>query len=407
MVVKILMVNKFLYPNGGSETYIFKLGEELQRQGHEVQYFGMEHEGRIVGNHAQVYTSNMDFHTGKLQKLLYPFRIIYSKEAYRKMQTVLHDFEPDVVHLNNINFQLTPSVIEAVRDWEKGKNKKINLIYTAHDSQLVCPNHLMQQFLSGVKCQECLEKDTWQCVKHKCIHGSTVKSLLGSVEAAYYKHKHTYRKIDHIVCPSKFIKECLDYNADLKGRTKVLHNFVSMVNAEKKEVNAVEEKYVLYFGRYSPEKGVNTLIEVCKRTPHIHYKFAGSGPLKEQVCQLENVEELGFLKSENLSQVIREAQFVIFPSECYENCPFSVLEAQMCGTPVIATDLGGTPELINNGVSGVLFEPGNVDSLLKCVNRLWNDEAVVRRLSHGCLQQSYMGVEEYTEQLMKIYEECR
>ena len=89
MVVKILMVNKFLYPNGGSETYIFKLGEELQRQGHEVQYFGMEHEGRIVGNHAQVYTSNMDFHTGKLQKLLYPFRIIYSKEAYRKMQTVL------------------------------------------------------------------------------------------------------------------------------------------------------------------------------------------------------------------------------------------------------------------------------------------------------------------------------
>ena len=112
--MKILMVNKFLYPNGGSETYIFKLGEELQRQGHEVQYFGMEHEGRIVGNHAEAYTSNMDFHTGKLQKLLYPFRIIYSKEAYRKMQMVLNDFEPDVVHLNNINFQLTPSVLSLI-----------------------------------------------------------------------------------------------------------------------------------------------------------------------------------------------------------------------------------------------------------------------------------------------------
>ena len=79
--MKILMVNKFLHPNGGSETYIFKLGNELKRQGHEVEYFGMEHEGRIVGNHAQVYTRNMDFHTGKLQKLLYPLIIISSGEA--------------------------------------------------------------------------------------------------------------------------------------------------------------------------------------------------------------------------------------------------------------------------------------------------------------------------------------
>lgn len=70
--MKILMVNKFLYQNGGSETYIFKLGEALQKKGHEVQYFGMEHKDRIVGNHAQCYTSNMDFHTGRLQKLLYP-----------------------------------------------------------------------------------------------------------------------------------------------------------------------------------------------------------------------------------------------------------------------------------------------------------------------------------------------
>ena len=83
------MVNKFLYPNGGSETYIFELGKKLHEMGHEVQYFGMEHEGRIVGNHAESYTANMDFHSTKLQKILYPFKIIYSHEARKKIRPVL------------------------------------------------------------------------------------------------------------------------------------------------------------------------------------------------------------------------------------------------------------------------------------------------------------------------------
>ena len=104
--MKVLLVNKFLYPNGGSETYIFEIGKKLIEQGHEVQYFGMEHEKRIVGNNAGSYTSNMDFHTGKLQKLLYAFKILYSIEARKKIRVVLEDFKPDVVHLNNINFQI-------------------------------------------------------------------------------------------------------------------------------------------------------------------------------------------------------------------------------------------------------------------------------------------------------------
>ena len=91
--MKILIVNKFLYPNGGSETYIFQLGEQLAQMGHEVQYFGMEHEGRIVGNAAESYTSDMDFHSGKIKKLLYPFRIIYSREARKKIRRVLERSE--------------------------------------------------------------------------------------------------------------------------------------------------------------------------------------------------------------------------------------------------------------------------------------------------------------------------
>ena len=118
--MKILMVNKFLYPNGGSETYIFKLGQRLRELGHEVQYFGMEHKDRIVGNRVEAYTSNMDFHgSSKLEKLTYPIKTIYSVEARKKIRLVLEDFQPDVCHLNNFNYQLTPSIILEIRKWEK------------------------------------------------------------------------------------------------------------------------------------------------------------------------------------------------------------------------------------------------------------------------------------------------
>lgn len=103
--MKVLIINKFLYPNGGSETYIFKLGDTLKRYGHEVQYFGMEHAGRCVGNNVNSYTTDMDFHKcSKLSKLTYPVKTIYSKEARVKIRKVLDDFKPDVCHLNNFNY---------------------------------------------------------------------------------------------------------------------------------------------------------------------------------------------------------------------------------------------------------------------------------------------------------------
>ena len=90
--MRVLIINKFLYPNGGSETYIFKLGEALEQHGHEVQYFGMEHEGRCVGNRVNAYTSDMDFHGGsKLSKLTYPIKTIYSKEEIVKQRVALYE----------------------------------------------------------------------------------------------------------------------------------------------------------------------------------------------------------------------------------------------------------------------------------------------------------------------------
>ena len=399
--MKVLIVNKFLYPNGGSETYIFKLGEELAKQGHEVQYFGMEHEGRIVGNHAQCYTGNMDFHTGKLQKLLYPFKIIYSREAARKMCIVLEDMQPDVVHLNNFNFQLTPSVIYAVRKYNKRYGKKVRLIYTAHDSQLVCPNHLMQNPITHDCCDACLTKGVGQCAKRRCIHGSRAKSLIGTVEAKLYKALKTYRLIDVVICPSRFLKEKLDTDPVLRQRTVVLHNFV---DKQLDITNVEKQDYVLYFGRYSEEKGIRTLAEVCKKLPNILFHFAGSGPLEEELHQIANIKLLGFLSGETLMKEIAQARFVVFPSECYENCPFTVMEAQLYGTPVIASDIGGTPELLEENQTGELFESGNVEILAKKIENLWQDTERLERYTVNCRNVHFDNAEQYVDKIMKLYQ---
>lgn len=399
--MKILIVNKFLYPNGGSETYIFKLGNELKRQGHEVEYFGMEHEGRIVGNHAQVYTSNMNFHTGKLQRLIYPFKIIYSSEAAKKIRKVLEDFEPDVVHLNNFNFQLTPSVIYAVKKYERKRKRKMRLVYTAHDSQLVCPNHLMQNPITLTCCDECLKHGAFQCARRKCIHGSRIKSLLGAFEAVLYKKLKAYQKLDVIVCPSRFLKDKLDTDFVLRQKTIVLHNFVD----QKMQAEMVpKQDYVLYFGRYSQEKGINTLLKVCQKLSEIPFHFAGGGPLEEEIRKLPNIKLCGFLEGDTLAREIAGARFVVFPSECYENCPFAVMEAQMCHTPVIGSDLGGIPELIEEGITGELFESGNEDLLACKVKSLWEQPDRLKIYTENCKNVKFDSVEEYTKKLLKLYE---
>ena len=406
--MKILIVNKFLYPNGGSETYIFELGKQLQKMGHEVQYFGMEHEGRIVGNRVESYTSDMDFHGGGLSKLLYPFQIIYSREARMKIRAVLQDFQPDVVHLNNFNFQLTPSVLYEIAAFRKKTKSKIKMVYTAHDSQLVCPNHLMQQFLSGERCTKCIGGSPWNCAKYKCIHGSRVKSLLGSAEAFLYRKVRAYNYIDTVICPSRFLKEKLDTLNKLKDKTVVMHNFINTERTLDENGVAYNNReikpYVAYVGRFSKEKGISTLLSVCKDSKEIPYVFAGSGPLQEEVDAAENVENKGFLRGEALKEVMQNARFVVFPSECNENCPFTVMEAVSYGTPVVGAAIGGVPELIRDGENGLLFESGNKEKLLEMIQKLWTDETYLKKLTDGCRDTKFDSVEEYCEKLIeKIY----
>lgn len=397
------MVNKFLYPNGGSETYIFELGKQLEKMGHEVQYFGMEHEGRIVGNHAESYTANMDFHTGKLQKLMYPFKIIYSKEARKKIRAVLKDFQPDVVHLNNINFQITPSIIYEIRSFEKKMGKKIKIVFTAHDSQWICPNHLMFIPSTGEKCQKCLNGKYHNCAKNKCIHNSTVKSILGAIEGYYYRMRKTYRLVDTIICPSKFMYEQFKKDSVLADKVMWKHNFLLVPENVESILQEPKQGYVLYFGRFSKEKGMDTLLEACRQLPQVPFVFAGTGPMEDDVNKIENITNKGFQTGESLQKLIRGAIFSICSSQCYENCPFSVMESQLYGTPVIGANIGGIPELIQENRTGELFESGNAESLKKIIQQLWNNKELCENYAEYCRTNRFQTVEEYCTDMLQIY----
>ena len=188
--MKILMINKFLYHCGGSETYIFKLGNYLKSAGHEVQYFGMYDKRNVVGNKVNSYTSNMDFRNGsKLSKLTYPLKTIYSTEARKQIRKVLDDFQPDVCHLNNFNYQLTPSIILEIKEW----NSNCKIVFTAHDYNLICPNHMLNIPNQKKNCELCLSGKYFNCTKNKCIHGSRIKSVIGTMEAMFWNSQGTYK----------------------------------------------------------------------------------------------------------------------------------------------------------------------------------------------------------------------
>lgn len=161
-----------------------------------------------------------------------------------------------------------------------------------------------------------------------------------------------------------------------------------------------KKNYILYFGRYSEEKGIGTLIEVAKELSDIQFVFAGTGPMVKQLKGIENINEVGFKTGFELEILIREAQFSIYPSECYENCPFSVMESQMYGTPVLSANIGGIPELIQIGKTGDLFESGNKEDLKVKIKEMLSK---CKEYYVNCRNVCFDTIEEYSETLMYIY----
>lgn len=397
--MKILMVNKFLYSRGGCENYMLFLGEQLKKMGHEIEYFGMYDEKNTVGNSKGMYTQNMDFHSKGAERFLYPFKIIYSFEAKKKIMQVIDDFKPDIVHLNNINFQLTPSVIYGA------KKRGIPIIQTVHDYQMICPNHLLYNFDENVICEKCLNGSYVNCIKNKCIHNSRVKSIIGAIEARLHSLLGTYKKVDLYISPSYFLEEKLLSAKKLyKGKTKTIHNFINKNKFSCK--NSDSNNYIAFAGRLSKEKGVELLAKTAKLLPDYTFMVAGDGPDKNLIEDIHNVQLVGFLSGEQLVEFMSNAKVLVVPSIWYENCPLSILEAQCMGVPVVTMNNGGMAELIKDGITGILVDEPTPEGLANGLKRALESEEYCNILKDNCIKEkeNLYSVETYADILVKEYE---
>ncbi len=397
--MKILMVNKFLYPRGGSESYMLYLAEHLKKMGHEVEFFGMYDENNTVGNSAALYTQNMDFHSTGFKRFLYPFKIVYSFEAKKKIMQVIDDFKPDIVHMNNINFQLTPSIIYGI------KKRKISLVQTVHDYQMICPNHLLYNFDKNTPCEKCVRGSHINCIKNRCIHGSLVKSIIGVIEAKLYSFFKTYKKVDLFVCPSNFLEnKLLSARKYYDGKTITIHNFI---NKEKfANTNQKDESYIVFVGRLSKEKGIENIAQTAKLLPEYEFVIAGSGPDEDILKDISNIKLAGFLTGDELTKLMGNAKVLLLPSVCYENCPLSILEAHALGVPVVTMNSGGMAELVKDGVTGTLVdEPTPEGIALKLKETIDNDD-YYKAIKENCKNEknNILSVETYADILVKEYE---
>ena len=200
--MKILLVNKYHYIRGGSETYYFGLAELLRKAGHEVIFFAMEDARNLPCEQSSYFVSNVEFN-GKQSvsaQIKAAARMVYSLEARKKFTRLLQDEKPDVVHVNLFHRVLTASIIDAA------KKQGIPIVLTMHDLNILCPNHTM--LAHGEICEACLYGNYWHCVRRVCFKESRLKCMMAALENWYNKRSGLYKKIDLIVTPSAFYEGC-------------------------------------------------------------------------------------------------------------------------------------------------------------------------------------------------------
>lgn len=404
--MKILLVNKFHYRKGGSETYYFTVADAFKKLGHDVVFLAMDDkEHNDSCDQEKYFVSNASVKGGIKSKLNMVLHIAYSKEAYKKMSSLLVDEKPDLVILNLVHKQITCSIIDAIRKY----SKTLPIFWTCHDLIFACPAYTMLDG-NGRICEKCLDGNYNHCKENKCIHGSTLMSYLSTYEAKQIQKKGWYDKVNLFITPSEFYKNKLEQSKFTKSKIICLRNPLPLDT--EYELNNHDEGYVLYFGRLSQEKGVKTLIDAIKQ---VNYKLyiLGTGPIESELKEyvktnsITNVEFKGFQTGEPLKKFIRNARVVVLPSEWYENGPYSAMEAMSMGKPLIVSNLGGLPELVEEGKNGYVYSNKNeLPDLLDKVIGLTDEE--YKNMCEESLNRAknLFNAENYIKKLLELKEEC-
>ena len=407
--MKILMVNKFLYLTGGVERYMFDLIQLLERHHHEVVPFAMNHEKNVASDYASYFVSRVDLaapqQAGSLfRKLRTALRVVYSTEARRKVRRIVLETQPDVAHLHSICYQITPSILYELRDLG------IPVIQTVHELKLVCPNQRLFNLYTGQVCEKCAGHRYYQAVVQRCMKNSWAASFLGCMEAYIYHFARTYRKtIDAFIVPSEFHAAKLCEMGGIE-RQRIFH-IPHAIDVGAYAPSYDSDKCIVFIGRLSAEKGVLTLVRAMKDVRDVDLILVGDGPqraiLEAYVLShgLTNVKFAGWVTPDDLKCIASRTRFVVLPSEWYENSPLVIYEAFALGKPVLGSNRGGIPELVEDGVNGLLFEAGNVSDLATKIEYLLDRPALIEEMGRNARTRAEreFDLDMHYERIMGVY----
>ncbi|MEE9342435.1 MAG: glycosyltransferase family 4 protein [Gammaproteobacteria bacterium] len=401
---RLLSLNSYHYRRGGSDAVYFEQDQMFREQGWDTGFFSMHHPSNDPSEWSKYFIDELEFggDYGLLDKLSMAGKVIYSLEAKKKMNQLIDDWRPDIAHAHCIYHHLSPSALAALKD------RGVPTVMTAHDLKLACPAYKMLN--SNGICEKCKGGNLLHVVKNRCLHGSLAVSTLVMVESAVHKMFGMYKNnLDKIVAPSRFFeKKLIEWGWPQEKLVYIPNNIDTSHYEPQHQVG----DYLFYFGRLAPEKGVATLLKAASQAG-VKLHLAGTGPIEAELKQLAS--ELGcdatfhgFCKKDEFLPMLNNARAVVLPSEWYENAPMSVLEAYALGKIVIGADIGGIPEMIEEGETGYLFESGNQQALSEAIETVFSktDDQLV---SMGRTAREYVATkftaQKYYESMAALYTE--
>ncbi|HDY70021.1 MAG TPA: glycosyltransferase family 1 protein, partial [Actinobacteria bacterium] len=379
--MRILQINRLWRPSSSAGRYMLELSRLLEQRGHEVIPFAVQDPGNQASAYSSLYVSPLN--------LLNPFRmslgkilgtgarVLYSREARNRAAALADYSRPDIAHVHKIDLHMSPSVLPPL------SRRGVGIVMTVHDNKLFCPAR--QSYQSGAACYRCRPYHYGGCIRGTCVDGSRLASSLGATELLAHDLLHAYTgKVDCFIAPSWYMADRLAARGVTGSQVAVIPYFVD--TDAWRPSGSGDGEYALYSGRLLPREGIKILIKAFAALPQVPLKIAGTGILDHQARKLawelgaENIEFLGYRTAEETRSLLAGSRMLCLPYESPGNVPQIVLQAFAMGVPAIGTSIGGLPEVIRHGRTGMLAQPGDVDSLKEVVFALWRNPGLCREM---------------------------
>jgi glycosyltransferase involved in cell wall biosynthesis len=387
--MKILLVYNTYQEPGGEEVVFGKERRLLEEAGHEV--FEYRRHNDEIKQYSAIKRLGLISHT------------VWASDSHRDFTALLRENEPDIVHVHNTFPLISPSIFWACR------SAGVPVVHTLHNYRLLCPG--ANFFRAGKPCEDCGTGNFWQGVVHGCYRHSRVQTApVALMLAVHHTGKTWTRMVDRYIALSEFSRSRFVNAGFPEDQIVIKPNFVDPDPGRR----TGDGSYALFIGRVSQEKGAETLLKAWRQLPwSFELRIVGDGPsrirLESQAAAqgLSNVRFMGRMPHEQVIQTIKDARFVIFPSELYETFGLGIIEAFACGVPVLASRLGSMQEIVQDGYSGLLFRPGDAEDLARIVSRAWEQPAYMRRLGEQAREEyesKYTAAANY-QRLIEIYQQ--